>query len=155
MKLTELAPPYIRSIAAYQPGKPISDVARELGLAEADIVKLASNENPLGPSKKAIAAIQAALPDLALYPDGGGYALKVAIAKKFGVTMEQIILGNGSISTSMPSARRATPRRPGTRIDVSRASATVPARKPGSSICASTMTPSSTSAARHSPMPSS
>ncbi len=96
MKLTELAPPYIRSIAAYQPGKPISDVARELGLAEADIVKLASNENPLGPSKKAIAAIQAALPDLALYPDGGGYALKVAIAKKFGVTREQIILGNGS-----------------------------------------------------------
>ncbi len=96
MNLSELAPAYIRSIAAYQPGKPISDVARELGLAEADIVKLASNENPLGPSKKAIAAMQSALQDLALYPDGGGFALKAAIAKKFGVNSAQIILGNGS-----------------------------------------------------------
>ncbi len=96
MNLSELAPGYIRSIAAYQPGKPISDVARELGLNEADILKLASNENPLGPSRKAVAAIQAALNDLALYPDGGGFALKAAIAGKFGVDPAQIILGNGS-----------------------------------------------------------
>ena len=94
--LSALAPDYIRSIAAYQPGKPISDVARELGMQEADIVKLASNENPLGASPKAMAAIQAALGDLAMYPDGGGFALKAAISKKYSVQPEQIILGNGS-----------------------------------------------------------
>lgn len=94
--LAALAPDYIRSIALYQPGKPISDVARELGMNEADILKLASNENPLGASPKAIAAITAALGDLAMYPDGGGFALKAAIAKKYSVAPEQIILGNGS-----------------------------------------------------------
>ena len=94
--LAKLAPEYIRSIAAYQPGKPISDVARELGIREADIVKLASNENPLGASPKAIAAIRAALGELAMYPDGGGFALKAAISKKYAVSPEQIILGNGS-----------------------------------------------------------
>ena len=94
--LAALAPDYIRSIAAYQPGKPISDVARELGMFEADIVKLASNENPLGASPKALAAIKSALGDLAMYPDGGGFALKAAIAKKYSVLPEQIILGNGS-----------------------------------------------------------
>ena len=94
--LAALAPDYIRSIAAYQPGKPISDVARELGMNEADIVKLASNENPLGASPKALAAIKSALGDLAMYPDGGGFALKAAIAKKYSVLPEQIILGNGS-----------------------------------------------------------
>jgi histidinol-phosphate aminotransferase len=92
----QLAPEYIRSIAPYQPGKPISDVARELGLAEEDIIKLASNENPLGPSPKALEAIAKALPDLALYPDGGGFALKEVICRKFGVSAAQIILGNGS-----------------------------------------------------------
>jgi histidinol-phosphate aminotransferase len=96
MKTTSLAPAYIRSIAPYQPGKPISEVARELGIAEQDIVKLASNENPLGASPKALAAIRAALNDLASYPDGGGFALKAAIAKKFGVVPDQIVLGNGS-----------------------------------------------------------
>lgn len=96
MNLTLLAPEYIRCIAPYQPGKPISDVARELGLAEADIIKLASNENPLGPSPKAVEAIKQALSDLALYPDGGGYALKAVICRKFAVKPEQIILGNGS-----------------------------------------------------------
>ena len=94
--LAALAPEYIRSIAPYQPGKPISDVARELGMNEADILKLASNENPLGASPKAIAAITAALGDLAMYPDGGGFALKAAIAKKYSIAPEQIILGNGS-----------------------------------------------------------
>ena len=96
MNLANLAPEYIRSIAPYQPGKPISDVARELGMNEADIVKLASNENPLGASPKAMAAIQAALGDLAMYPDGGGFALKAAISKKYAVLPAQIILGNGS-----------------------------------------------------------
>ena len=94
--LAKLAPEHIRSIAAYQPGKPISDVARELGMRETDIVKLASNENPLGASPKAIAAIRAALGELAMYPDGGGFALKAAISKKYAVSPEQIILGNGS-----------------------------------------------------------
>lgn len=94
--LATLAPEYIRLIAAYQPGKPISDVARELGMQEADIVKLASNENPLGASPKALAAIQSSLGELAMYPDGGGFALKAAISKKYSVSPEQIILGNGS-----------------------------------------------------------
>jgi len=96
MNPADLAPDYIRSIAPYQPGKPISDVARELGLAEEDIIKLASNENPLGASPKALAAIEKALGDLALYPDGGGFALKEVICRKYGVKPEQVILGNGS-----------------------------------------------------------
>ena len=96
MNPADLAPEYIRCIAPYQPGKPISDVARELGLAEEDIIKLASNENPLGPSPRALEAIRRALGDLALYPDGGGFALKAVICRKFAVKPEQIILGNGS-----------------------------------------------------------
>jgi histidinol-phosphate aminotransferase len=96
MNLSELAPQYIRDIAPYQPGKPTSELARELGLNEADIVKLASNENPLGVSPKAMLAIQKALPELALYPDGNGFELKATICKNRGVAMEQIVLGNGS-----------------------------------------------------------
>ncbi len=96
MNLSSLAPQYIRDIAPYQPGKPTSELARELGIAEADIVKLASNENPLGVSPKALAAIQKLLPELALYPDGNGFDLKSVICAKRGVAMGQIILGNGS-----------------------------------------------------------
>jgi histidinol-phosphate aminotransferase len=96
MNLSDLAPQYIRDIAPYQPGKPTSELARELALNEADIVKLASNENPLGVSPKAMAAIQKALPELALYPDGNGFELKATICKNRGVAMEQIVLGNGS-----------------------------------------------------------
>jgi histidinol-phosphate aminotransferase len=92
----DLAPPHVRAIAPYQPGKPISELARELGLAEADIVKLASNENPLGPSPLALAAAQDALHDLALYPDGAGFALKAKLSEKFGVAANQIVLSNGS-----------------------------------------------------------
>jgi histidinol-phosphate aminotransferase len=95
MNICDLAPDHIRSIAPYQPGKPISDVARELGLREQDIIKLASNENPLGPSPRALAAVAKALPDLALYPEGS-HALKEAISRKFKVTPAQIVLGNGS-----------------------------------------------------------
>ena len=91
-----LAPLYVRAIAPYQPGKPISELARELGLNEADIVKLASNENPLGPSPMALAAAQDALHDMALYPDGAGFALKAKLSAKLGVAPAQIVLGNGS-----------------------------------------------------------
>ncbi len=96
MELCDLAPGYVRAIAPYQPGKPIAELAREMGLNEVDIVKLASNENPLGPSPLALAAIQECLPELARYPDGNGFTLKSAIATKYGVKPEQIVLGNGS-----------------------------------------------------------
>ena len=92
----DLAPPHVRAISPYQPGKPISELARELGLNEADIVKLASNENPLGPSPRALAAAQDALHDMALYPDGAGFALKAKLSEKLGVAQNQIVLGNGS-----------------------------------------------------------
>lgn len=95
-QLQDLAPDYVRAIAPYQPGKPISELAREMGLEEASIVKLASNENPLGVSPKAMAAMQAELADIARYPDGNGFILKDAIHKKFGVSHVQIVLGNGS-----------------------------------------------------------
>ena len=94
--LCDLAPEYVRSIAPYQPGKPISELAREMGLDEASIVKLASNENPLGASPRAMAAMRAALDEVARYPDGNGFALKDAISGKFGVGHAQIVLGNGS-----------------------------------------------------------
>jgi histidinol-phosphate aminotransferase len=86
----------IRELAPYIPGKPTSDLARELGIPEASIVKLASNENPLGPSPKAIAAMQASLKESHLYPDGSGYELKSAIGKKFAAKADELILGNGS-----------------------------------------------------------
>jgi histidinol-phosphate aminotransferase len=92
----ELAPSYIRSIAPYQPGKPISELARELGLKEAGIIKLASNENPRGIGPRTRAAIEAALADVARYPDGNGYELKLALSKRYGVDMGAIVLGNGS-----------------------------------------------------------
>jgi histidinol-phosphate aminotransferase len=84
----------VRAIAPYQPGKPISELARELGLDEARIIKLASNENPFGVSPRARAAIEAALPELARYPDG--FDLTKALSRKLGVGMDRIVLGNGS-----------------------------------------------------------
>ena len=96
MSLAQLAPPYVRAISPYQPGKPISELAREMGLAEDSIIKLASNENPLGMSPKAREAVQAAVKDIARYPDGNGFALKQALVKRYGVGMENIVLGNGS-----------------------------------------------------------
>lgn len=92
----DLAPAHIKAIAAYQPGKPTSELARELNLDEKSIIKLASNENPLGPSPAAVRAIERVLRGIALYPDGGGYELKSALMKKYAVTREQIVLGNGS-----------------------------------------------------------
>lgn len=96
MSLWDNANPQLRDLVAYEPGKPIEDVARELGLEPAAIIKLASNENPLGPSPKAIAAMREAVAQVHLYPDGGGYRLREAIADKFGVGMDQVTLGNGS-----------------------------------------------------------
>jgi histidinol-phosphate aminotransferase len=94
--ICDLAPAYIRSIAPYQPGKPIAELAREFDLDPAAIIKLASNENPLGVSPLAMQAMQAALADIARYPDGNGFELKHALAQRFGVDMSQIVLGNGS-----------------------------------------------------------
>jgi histidinol-phosphate aminotransferase len=96
MSVSDLAPPYIRSIAPYEPGKPVSELAREFGLDEAGIIKLASNENPLGVSPRAQQAIQAVLSDLARYPDGNGFQLKQALSRRFDVPMDSIVLGNGS-----------------------------------------------------------
>ncbi len=94
--MTTFGPDYVRAIAPYQGGKPISEVAREFGLDEASIVKLASNENPLGIPASAKAAMQSALDDLARYPDSNGFDLKGALIKKFGVSADWLTLGNGS-----------------------------------------------------------
>ncbi len=94
MNYSELAPSYIRAIAPYQPGKPISELERELGIT--NIVKLASNENPLGASPAAVAAARAALDEISLYPDGNGFALKQALVARYGVALDQLVLGNGS-----------------------------------------------------------
>ncbi|GAB4125587.1 MAG: histidinol-phosphate transaminase [Sideroxydans sp.] len=94
MNYTELAPAYIRAIAPYQPGKPISELERELGIS--GIVKLASNENPLGASAASVAAMQEAIKTIALYPDGNGFELKDALHKRYGVAHDCITLGNGS-----------------------------------------------------------
>ena len=94
MNYTELAPPYIRAIAPYQPGKPIAELERELGIT--GIVKLASNENPLGASPKAVAAMHEAITTISLYPDGNGFELKDALTKRYGVAHANLVLGNGS-----------------------------------------------------------
>ncbi|MDD5297340.1 MAG: histidinol-phosphate transaminase [Rhodocyclaceae bacterium] len=96
MSLCDLAPACIRAISPYQPGKPISELAREMGLPEEGIVKLASNENPLGMSPLARQAALAALDDISRYPDGNGFVLKKALSERFGVDMNAIVLGNGS-----------------------------------------------------------
>lgn len=96
MNICDLAPDYIRSIAPYQPGKPISELAREMGRAEDDIVKLASNENPLGVSPLARRAMQDVLDGLARYPDGNGFELKQALGERYGIAQDRIVLGNGS-----------------------------------------------------------
>jgi histidinol-phosphate aminotransferase len=92
----DLANPQLRDLAVYEPGKPIEETARELGIDPAEIVKLASNENPLGPSPKALQAMHAALDSAHLYPDGSGFYLCRAIATKLGLKPENVILGNGS-----------------------------------------------------------
>ncbi len=94
MSLHEQSLPYIRAVSPYQPGKPITQLAREMGLAVDQIVKLASNENPLGMSPRALTAGVEAMADLARYPDD--FALKQALAERTGLGVERIVLGNGS-----------------------------------------------------------
>jgi histidinol-phosphate aminotransferase len=96
MDLCEQSPSYVRAIAPYQPGKPISELAREMGLEERSIVKLASNENPRGIGPRTRAAIEAAIGEIARYPDGNGFELKQALARRYHVDMGAIVLGNGS-----------------------------------------------------------
>ena len=88
--------PALACLPVYQPGRPIEEVARDLGLAADNIIKLASNENPLGPSRLALAAMRQALRQVNLYPDGNAFYLKQKLAAKLGVTPAHLILGNGS-----------------------------------------------------------
>jgi histidinol-phosphate aminotransferase len=88
--------PALANLPVYQPGRPMEEVARELGLPVAGILKLASNENPLGPSPSALAAIERALQSLHIYPDGNAYYLKQRLAEKLGVPPANLLVGNGS-----------------------------------------------------------
>jgi histidinol-phosphate aminotransferase len=92
----QFGPDYVRAIAPYQGGKPIAEVAREFGLDEAKIIKLASNENPLGMPESAKQALLKAVADIARYPDSNGFDLKAAITAKYDVPQDWITLGNGS-----------------------------------------------------------
>ncbi|MFM1880453.1 MAG: histidinol-phosphate aminotransferase [Pseudomonadota bacterium] len=96
MQISDQAPDYIRAIAPYQAGKPIADIARAYGFSEDQVIKLASNENPLGMSPKAREAMQRAAIDLGRYPDGNGFDLKAALVRRFGLDPQEITLGNGS-----------------------------------------------------------
>ena len=93
-KFSSLAVSGVRGLSPYQPGKPIEELERELGIK--NIIKLASNENPLGIPASAAAAIEKALPQLALYPDGSAFGLKSKLADKLLVNVSQITIGNGS-----------------------------------------------------------
>jgi len=96
MTVTELAKPVALAQPVYEPGKPIEDVARELGLDPDNILKLASNESPLGPSPKAMEAIRKALASVQLYPDGGCVALRARLSRRHGLPADHFIVGNGS-----------------------------------------------------------
>lgn len=87
---------HVLNLVAYEPGKPVEELAREMGLEPKDIIKLASNENPLGPSPRALAAMRETLERAHFYPDGGGWALRNGIANALGLARENVILGNGS-----------------------------------------------------------
>jgi histidinol-phosphate aminotransferase len=88
--------PVLGKLPVYQPGRPIEEVARELGLPADEIIKLASNENPLGPSRRAVAAMRRALAQVNLYPDGNAFYLKQKLAAKLNLSPANLILGNGS-----------------------------------------------------------
>jgi histidinol-phosphate aminotransferase len=88
--------PALKDVPVYQPGRPIEEVAREMGLPADEIIKLASNENPLGPSPAALAAMQRAIAHLHLYPDGNAFYIKQRLAKKLEMDTANLILGNGS-----------------------------------------------------------
>src|ERR1017187_2072825 len=88
--------PFLKTLPTYQPGRPIEEVARELNLPANEIIKLASNENPFGPSPLAQAALQKAIAGVNLYPDGNAFYLKQKLAAKLGVEPANLVLGNGS-----------------------------------------------------------
>lgn len=96
MPIADHANAFVCDLVAYEPGKPIEETARELGLDPASIVKVASNENPLGPSPLAKQAMRDAIEQAHIYPDGGGYKLRTAIAEKTGLDISNVVLGNGS-----------------------------------------------------------
>lgn len=96
MTIDQYANRFVCDLVAYEPGKPIDETARELGLDASQIVKVASNENPLGPSPIAKTAMSRALEEAHIYPDGGGYRLRTAIADSLGFGRENILIGNGS-----------------------------------------------------------
>ena len=96
MSIQGYANQFVCDLVAYEPGKPIEETARELGLAPEEIVKLASNENPLGPSPLAKAAMCDAIESAHIYPDGGGWKLRNAVAERFGLEMENVVPANGS-----------------------------------------------------------
>src|SRR5688572_25529693 len=96
MNYASLARPSVLTQPVYEPGKPIEYVARELGLDPAGIIKLASNENPFGPSPRAVAAATRALEQGELYPDGGCFDLRRKLAAARGLSADQFIVGNGS-----------------------------------------------------------
>lgn len=93
-KFLDICAPGLKGLQPYQPGKPIEELEREYGVS--NIIKLASNENPMGPSPRAIEAIKEELAELSRYPDGNGFVLKQALSEHLGVTTKQITLGNGS-----------------------------------------------------------
>src|SRR5947207_1606867 len=88
--------PVLKTLPVYQPGRPIEEVARELGLPAEDIIKLASNENPLGPSRLALTAMRKTAGQVNLYPDGSAFYLKNKLAQRLGVTPDHLLLGSGS-----------------------------------------------------------
>lgn len=94
MDMQKYVPEWVLQLTPYQPGKPIEELEREYGVH--DSIKIASNENPLGPSPKAVAAITAALPDLHRYPDGDAFYLKKRLSEKLGIDRSRLIIGNGS-----------------------------------------------------------
>ncbi|MGC4075193.1 MAG: histidinol-phosphate transaminase [Nibricoccus sp.] len=96
MTLQQLVKPSVLKQPVYEPGKPIEDVARELGLDPASIIKLASNENPFGPSLRAVAAATKALAQAELYPDGGCFVLREKLAAAYNLKPDQLVIGNGS-----------------------------------------------------------
>ncbi len=96
ISIQDIANRELLDLVPYEPGKPVDDVARELGLDPATIIKLASNENPLGPSPRAMEAMHREIARIHFYPDGGGFHLRNAIAEKFGLGRENVVLGNGS-----------------------------------------------------------
>ena len=102
-RIEQYANPQVLDLVAYEPGKPIEETARELGLKPEDIVKLASNENPLGPSPKAIEAIRKIAGQVHIYPDGAAFRLRSAIADRYGVRFEAAAAAKSSNSSAMPS----------------------------------------------------